>query len=139
MHTLTTGIYIYIYIHEICLYSFQLQLLSKDKKIDALTQKMVLLEENKHKNKLKMTTLEIKSSDSHELKKRLQKLKKSSTVIENEIEHRNKCNICVSNPKTHVITPCGHQICGVCGYKIMYEVKKCPTCKTEMLSLIEKK
>ena len=51
---------------------------------------------------------------------------RAADELESTVGGDTTCIICMTNPKTHLAAPCGHQyVCCVCSYKL----EQCPYCR----------
>lgn len=58
-------------------------------------------------------------------------------IRENQTEDMaNSCGICYENTANHVITSCGHVLCGVCKEKV-YRKGECHICRTAIRTIIQ--
>jgi len=64
---------------------------------------------------------------------------KDSTEIESTIGGQTSCIICMSNEKTHLAVPCGHQcVCEACSQKAQVQ-RKCPYCCQDVMMWVQQR
>ena len=64
---------------------------------------------------------------------------KDSTEIESTIGGQTSCIICMSNEKTHLAVPCGHQcVCEACSQKAQVQ-QKCPYCCQDVIMWVQQR
>jgi len=85
---------------------------------------------------LESTQFENKSDS--ELEEYLAKIEETKLAINKILSERKKetCVICLSQPRTHVLIPCGHKLfCGGCAGLLAQ--KNCPICRVEIQSTLK--
>jgi hypothetical protein len=54
-----------------------------------------------------------------------------------ELEASHECVICMDQPKSHIIVPCGHQcVCQACAERLTEEGETCPICRVAVTMIM---